>query len=356
MSRFDLQPDLSQYTDGTFGVREPTLTIEPGTYLVVAGPRGSGKSDVLRAFAGVAVREQSTAAGQTHRVADPFQGYAVYTHLSVFENIAVGLRFSTSPDEIARRVRDAARTLGLEALLERRPGTLSAAEQQLVAIARSLVQRPGLLVLDDPTRMSEAPAGAMRAALKQLRGRVTTLHATRDPAEALDVGSQVAIVIDDHIDQVGTPAEIRSQPVNVAVANFVSGDRLSILHGTWDGEALVLPSGRFAIPGGAAVGAEPGQQVIAAFDAGPVSQRPFTRTASADPDSLLPFDRISPDLGLSLAVQAQAGKRASLPDMIEAVHLFDADAGRNVRIAGEEARQTRALRIGPASSLYHGLL
>jgi ABC-type sugar transport system ATPase subunit len=237
-----------RYPGDVVALRDLTLEVAPGELLAIVGPSGCGKSTLLRLVAGldavdqgqIRIGEQAADAlsPRERDVALVFQTHSLFPHLTAFDNMAYGLRLRGTPaDEVARRVGEAARTLGLEALLERRPSQLSGGERQRVALGRALVRRARLLLLDEPLSSLDAH---LRADLRQeilrvhrLLGAVTLL-VTHDQAEALSLADRVAVLKEGTLQQVGTPAELYGRPANRFVAGFIGVPAASFFEGGVD--------------------------------------------------------------------------------------------------------------------------
>ncbi len=212
-----------------------TLEAADGEFLVLLGPSGCGKSTALRVIAGLETPTSGRVWIGGHPVdgVDPkdrdlafvFQNYALYPHKSVYENLAFPLRLRRlGRDEVDRRVREAARLLGLEDLLDRRPRELSGGQRQRVALGRAVVRQPRAFLMDEPLSNLDARLReGMRAELRRLQRRlgVTTVYVTHDQVEALGMGDRVAVLRGGRLQQVGTPREVFERPANRFVAGFV---------------------------------------------------------------------------------------------------------------------------------------
>jgi ABC-type sugar transport system ATPase subunit len=234
-------------------LRGVDLAVEPGELVAVLGASGSGKSTLLRAIAGLEPadagrvlidgRDQADVPPPQRRVAMVFQSFALFPHLSVERNIGFGLRARREPD-VAERVREAARIVRLEDVLDRRPGELSGGERQRVALARALAARPRVLLLDEPLSNLDAQLRAStRTEIRRLQEQtgVTTLHVTHDQDEALALGHRVAVLRDGRVEQVGTPDEIWERPANTWVARFVGTPPMNVVRAPLAG--LEAPDG-----------------------------------------------------------------------------------------------------------------
>ena len=213
------------------------LDIRPGEFFALLGPSGSGKTTTLR----VLVRHFE--AGERD-VAMVFQSYALYPHMSVGENIAFPLKMIGMPaPEIERAVRDAAAKVHIEHLLARRPGQLSGGQQQRCALARAIVRKPRLFLLDEPLSNLDAKLRLeTRVELKKLQRSldVTTVYVTHDQEEALTIADRLAIFMDGRIVQVGTPEEVFARPASVDVAGFLGNPPMNLLEGRIQGREVTL--------------------------------------------------------------------------------------------------------------------
>jgi ABC-type sugar transport system ATPase subunit len=234
-----------RYPGDVVALRDLTLEVAPGELLAIVGPSGCGKSTLLRLVAGldaadqgqirIGEQEADALSPRERDVALVFQTHSLFPHLTAFGNMAYGLRLRDTPaDEVARRVGEAARTLGLEALLTRRPSQLSGGERQRVALGRALVRRARLLLLDEPLSSLDAH---LRADLRQEILRVhrllggLTLLVTHDQAEALSLADRVAVLKEGTLQQVGTPAELYERPASRFVAGFIGVPAASFFEG-----------------------------------------------------------------------------------------------------------------------------
>jgi ABC-type sugar transport system ATPase subunit len=255
------------------------LEIRPGEFLALLGPSGSGKTTTLRILAGLepldAGRVWQDGVDVTARepgerdVAMVFQSYALYPHMSVGENIAFPLRMVGTPrDEMARAVREAAARVHIDHLLDRKPGQLSGGQQQRCALARAIVRKPRLFLLDEPLSNLDAKLRVeTRVELRKLQRAlgVTAVYVTHDQEEAMTIADRIAVFMEGRIVQVGTPHEVFARPASVAVAAFigsppmnllaadVAGGRLRVAGVTLDGVTVAGPDGPVTLgvrPGG----------------------------------------------------------------------------------------------------------
>jgi len=236
------------------------LTIADGELLILVGPSGCGKTTALRCVAGlehptagrivIGDREVQDLPSRRRDVAMVFQNYALYPHLTVYGNLAFGLKEHRVPRaDVDRRVRDMAHTLGIEQLLDRRPAQLSGGQSQRVAMGRALVREPRVFLLDEPLSNLDAKLrGQMRGEILELQRRVgvTALYVTHDQAEAMTLGDRIAVLNGGVLQQLGTPEDVFRRPRNVFVAAFMGTPSMNLLRGTVaDG---VLTAGALRLP------------------------------------------------------------------------------------------------------------
>jgi multiple sugar transport system ATP-binding protein len=234
------------YPDGTRAVSNIDLAIQDGEFMVLVGPSGCGKTTALRMVAGledisegelkIGDRVVNNVAPRNRDIAMVFQSYALYPHMTVYDNIAFGLKLrKMSKDEIDRRVRDAARVLDLEPFLERKPRALSGGQRQRVAMGRAIVRQPQAFLMDEPLSNLDAKLRVqMRAEISQLQSRLgtTTIYVTHDQVEAMTMGDRVAVMRKGELQQVATPQELYDQPVNIFVGGFIGSPAMNLLEGT----------------------------------------------------------------------------------------------------------------------------
>ncbi len=255
-------------------LREIDLDIESGECLVLLGPSGCGKTTLLRLLAGldhadsgrilIGDRDVAEVMPADRDVAMVFQNYALYPHLSVFENVAFPLRARrTSPDELNRRVEAALSRMDLAGLVDRRPSQLSGGQQQRVALARALVRNPAVYLMDEPLSNLDAQLRLQtRTELRRLQQelKTTTVYVTHDQGEAMTLGDRIALLKDGAIEQVGPPLELYRRPASRFVATFLGSPPINI----WPvvagpGGTLTAAGGGLAIPAGPGGGASSGR-------------------------------------------------------------------------------------------------
>jgi multiple sugar transport system ATP-binding protein len=232
-------------------VRGINLTVEDGEFMVLVGPSGCGKSTTLRMIAGledisggrilIGERAVNEVAPKDRDIAMVFQNYALYPHLSVYDNLAFGLKLRRTPKpEIDRRVREAAVLLGLEACLRRKPRALSGGQRQRVAVGRAMVRQPKVFLFDEPLSNLDAQMrAAMRTELAKLHARLgaTMIYVTHDQMEAMTMGDRICVLRDGVIQQVDAPLAIYHRPANLFVAAFIGSPPMNLFRGS------ILPAG-----------------------------------------------------------------------------------------------------------------
>lgn len=265
MAEIELR-DVQKFFGPLHVIRELNLTVKDREFVVLLGPSGCGKTTTLRAIAGLeeitegqilidGVPVQTLPASERD-IAFVFQFYALYPHLSVYENIAFPLRATRQgKDEIDRSVRAVAEAIGITHLLKRRPSALSGGDMQRVAIGRALVRRPKALLMDEPIGSLDAKLReGMRVELKRLHleNRSTSIYVTHDQVEAMSLADRIVIMHDGILQQVGTPSEVYLHPANLFVAQFVGSPVMNVVTAAVqeaNGAAqLVLDQDRFDMP------------------------------------------------------------------------------------------------------------
>jgi len=234
--------NIEKYFGDNYVIRKLNLDIAPGEFVVLLGPSGCGKTTTLRAIAGLETIDtgdilidgkpvQDLRPGERD-IAFVFQLFALYPHLNAYDNIAFPLRATReSRATVDSRVREVARALKIEHLLEARPSGLSGGDMQRVAIGRALVRRPKALLMDEPIGALDAKLREdMRSELKRLHieNEATTVYVTHDQVEAMSLADRIAVMNDGVLQQVGSPDEVYLQPANLFVAQFVGSPVMNI--------------------------------------------------------------------------------------------------------------------------------
>ena len=236
---------LSKHFRSVVAVDDLTLEVADKEFLVLVGPSGCGKTTALRCIAGL---EEATS-GEIHigdrlvndvspkdrDIAMVFQNYALYPHMSVYDNMAFGLKLRKFPRaEIQRRVKEAAEMLGMQELLNRKPRELSGGQRQRVALGRAIVREPKVFLMDEPLSNLDAKLRVQtRAELIKLHRRlgITTVYVTHDQMEAMTMGDRIAVLDEGKLQQVDTPLELYRHPVNLFVAGFIGSPAMSFMNG-----------------------------------------------------------------------------------------------------------------------------
>jgi len=232
-----------KYADDAVAVNDLDLAIADGEFMVLVGPSGCGKTTALRMVAGleeisegivrIGDRIVNYVPSRDRDIAMVFQSYALYPHLSVYDNIAFGLRVKKVPKhEIDRRVKEAARILGLEPFLKRKPRALSGGQRQRVAMGRAIVREPQAFLMDEPLSNLDAKLRVqMRAEISRLQHDlgVTTIYVTHDQVEAMTMGDRVAVIRKGELQQVADPQELYDRPVNLFVGGFIGSPAMNML-------------------------------------------------------------------------------------------------------------------------------
>jgi multiple sugar transport system ATP-binding protein len=251
------------YGRGGHAVKDVTLSVSEGEFLVLVGPSGCGKSTLLRMVAGleevtegeirIGGRRVNDVPPRDRDVAMVFQNYALYPHMSVFENLAFGLTLRKLPkDEIRRRVENAAGVLGLERYLERQPRELSGGERQRVALGRAMVREPKVFLFDEPLSNLDARLRVeMRAEIRRLHHRVgaTMIYVTHDQVEAMTMGDRIAVLKAGELQQVADPRTLYARPANTFVAGFIGSPPVNQFGATVsaEGDALEVAGAKLAL-------------------------------------------------------------------------------------------------------------
>ncbi|MBK7406175.1 MAG: sn-glycerol-3-phosphate ABC transporter ATP-binding protein UgpC [Phycisphaerales bacterium] len=245
MAQVNLQHVRKLY-DSVEAVRDFSLDIADGEFVVLVGPSGCGKSTTLRMIAGLeeitegTIRIGDRVVNDVHPkdrdIAMVFQNYALYPHMTVEQNMAFALKLRKTPKaEIQRRVGEAARMLGIEPLLKRKPRQLSGGQRQRVAVGRAIVREPKAFLFDEPLSNLDAKLRVTtRAELKALHQRLktTTVYVTHDQEEAMTLGDRIVVMADGITQQQGTPFDVYQNPVNRFVASFIGTPPMNFIDGS----------------------------------------------------------------------------------------------------------------------------
>ncbi|AQX55967.1 sn-glycerol-3-phosphate ABC transporter ATP-binding protein UgpC [Priestia flexa] len=264
MAELKLEHIYKIYDKNVTAVKDFNLHIEDKEFIVFVGPSGCGKSTTLRMVAGLEEISQgdfyiddkrvNDVAPKDRDIAMVFQNYALYPHMTVYDNMAFGLKLRKLPkDEIDRRVKDAARILGLEQYLDRKPKALSGGQRQRVALGRAIVRDAKVFLMDEPLSNLDAKLRVqMRSEIAKLHQRLgtTTIYVTHDQTEAMTMASRLVVMKDGIIQQVGTPKEVYEKPENVFVGGFIGSPAMNFLKGNLSDGKITVGDSVLAVPEG----------------------------------------------------------------------------------------------------------
>ena len=262
MASIEFEHVTKRYKDGFEAVRDMSLEVRDGEFMILVGPSGSGKSTALRMVAGleditdgelrIGGEVVNDRAPKDRSVAMVFQSYALYPHMTVRENMGFALKLAKVPRrEIDRKVTEAARILELEPHLDRKPANLSGGQRQRVAMGRAIVRSPNAFLMDEPLSNLDAQLRVQtRAEIARLQQQlgITTLYVTHDQIEALTLGDRIAVMRGGVLEQVDVPEEIYARPDNLFVAGFIGSPAMNFLPGHVEGERLRTAIGEIEIP------------------------------------------------------------------------------------------------------------
>ncbi|HUQ22613.1 MAG TPA: sn-glycerol-3-phosphate ABC transporter ATP-binding protein UgpC [Gaiellaceae bacterium] len=254
MGQIVLEDVRKEFGSGVVAVDDVSLTIDDGEFMVLVGPSGCGKTTLLRSIGGlepitdgriqIGDRDVTKLAPAKRDVAMVFQNYALYPHMTVRKNLGYGLRVRKTPKkEAAQRIDNVARLLGLQDLMDRRPGQLSGGQQQRVAMGRAIVREPAAFLMDEPLSNLDAKLRVgMRTSLQQMHSRLgtTTVYVTHDQVEAMTLGQRVSVMRDGRIQQVDKPPRLYDDPANLFVAAFIGSPAMNLLEADLRGDAIDL--------------------------------------------------------------------------------------------------------------------
>ena len=357
-----------------YALNDLSLEIEDEEFIALVGPSGSGKSTALRMLAGLEAltageiyigdRPVSRVAAKDRDLAMVFQSYALYPHMSVYDNIAFGLSLRKVPkEEIRASVEEAAQILGIGALLDRKPRQLSGGQRQRVALGRAIVRKPAVFLLDEPLSNLDAKLRVQtRAELSKLHARLRTtfIYVTHDQVEAMTMADRIAVLDQGVIQQVGSPQWLYDHPDNAFVAGFIGSPAMNMLEVTVtvDGERVALAgdgiafdvSGRRA----AALAKHAGRRIIAGIRPENIHDAEFeppgiersSLTVKADVTELLGNEVLvhllagdTPMLArVDPRTRARAGHDMAVTLDLARLHAFDAESGESLGISNDVAR------------------
>jgi len=354
------------YPNGTRALEDVNITIQDGEFVVLVGPSGCGKTTLLRMVAGleditegeieIADKVVNEIAPKDRDIAMVFQNYALYPHMSVYDNMAFSLKLRKLPkDEIDSKVRDAAKTLEIDELLERKPKALSGGQRQRVAMGRAIVRNPQAFLMDEPLSNLDAKLRVqMRAELGQLHSQLqtTTLYVTHDQVEAMTMGDRVAVIRKGVLQQIDTPREIYLYPKNIFVAGFIGSPSMNFVYAT------VSPSGKsFKIKiGDVELKTTTAPETLTEFKDKEIvlGIRP-----EAFEDSVYAGKEFTEDFPVEITLLEQLGSDSYIhfykdikPVQTEAIEEILADEGEDISVLGTETKFIA--RINPNATVEEG--
>jgi multiple sugar transport system ATP-binding protein len=354
MSQVSIRKVVKSYDGDVQAVKGIDLEIEDHEFVVLVGPSGCGKSTTLRMVAGLEeITDGEIWIGgdivndvppRDRDIAMVFQNYALYPHMSVFDNMAFGLKLRKVPKpEIKQRVDEAARILDIGELLDRKPKALSGGQRQRVAMGRAIVRHPKVFLFDEPLSNLDAKLRvSMRAQLKHLQRElgITTVYVTHDQVEAMTLADRVVVLSQGRLQQIGTPLDIYNAPANAFVAGFVGNPPMNLIACDSDGGRLRNAAFELDLPvaarGKVTLGQRPEDLRLVAAEGADAAGEVFS--AELLGDAALVTVRLGPDL---VAVKADKDCGARMGDTVglrfqrAALHVFGADGNRLPDMAGE---------------------
>lgn len=361
MAEVKLDKLCKTYPNGVCAVRDVSLMVEDGEFLVLVGPSGCGKTTILRMVAGLETIDSGTLriggrpsnelAPKDRDLSMVFQNYALYPHMTVFENMAFGLRVRKTPNqEVDDRIGEVAKKLGLEGVLNRKPGALSGGQRQRVALGRAIARRPAAFLMDEPLSNLDARLRVdMRRELKLLRRELqtTTLYVTHDQVEAMTLGDRVCVLDEGEIRQIGTPREVYDHPADTFVASFIGSPAMNLIEGelSSEGDGDIFRFGEMAIALKARTRKAETENVI-------LGVRPEELSlARTEDDGIRGRIEVVEDIGEARLLHLSVGDKlivaksparegiaegefVGLKLVPERCHLFDQTSGKNLSVEG----------------------
>jgi multiple sugar transport system ATP-binding protein len=275
MAAIALENVSKVYADGTRAVSDLDLAIQDGELMVFVGPSGCGKTSALRMIAGLEEITDGTIwigdelvndlPPKDRDVAMIFQNYALYPHMNSYDNMAFALKMrGIDKPEIDRRVRDAARVLGLEDVLTKKPRTLSGGQRQRVAMGRAIVREPRAFLMDEPLSNLDAKLRVqMRAEIARIQRAlsVTTIYVTHDQSEAMTLGDRVAVMRKGELQQLDTPQSLYRTPINLFVAEFIGSPAMNLVEARIGGGKVQFGAHMLSLDGRSGLAAYEGRKI-----------------------------------------------------------------------------------------------
>lgn len=368
MASLSLKHIYKKYPGGVTAVSDFCLEIKDKEFIIFVGPSGCGKSTTLRMIAGleeitegelyIGDKLMNDIAPKDRDIAMVFQNYALYPHMTVYENMAFGLKLRKTPkEEIKRRVEEAARILGITNLLDRKPKAMSGGQKQRVALGRAIVRNPKVFLLDEPLSNLDAKLRAtMRTELTKIHQKVGTtfVYVTHDQVEAMTMATRIVVMKDGVIQQVDTPQNLYDKPVNMFVAGFIGTPQMNFVNCVlekredgayiaFEGHSIKLPPEKAEDP---ALNDYFGKEVIAGIRPECIHDEPIY--LSSMPDNVMEVDvdvteLMGAEIYLYICIgeqnliarvssrsQARAGDRISVAIEASRIHLFDKDTQKYI--------------------------
>ena len=363
MASLSLKHIYKKYPGGVTAVSDFCLEIQDKEFIIFVGPSGCGKSTTLRMIAGleeitegelyIGDKLMNDIAPKDRDIAMVFQNYALYPHMTVYENMAFGLKLRKTPkEEIKRRVEEAAEILGITHLLDRKPKAMSGGQKQRVALGRAIVRNPKVFLLDEPLSNLDAKLRAtMRTELTKIHKRVGTtfVYVTHDQVEAMTMATRIVVMKDGFIQQVDTPQNLYDKPVNMFVAGFIGTPQMNFINAvlekkgedvyvSFEGHSLKLPAEKANDP---AIKDYIGKEVVAGIRPECIHDEPIflstmaenvievdvdvTELMGAEIYLYLSVGEQSATARVSSRSQARAGDKIQVAVEASRIHLFDKD-------------------------------
>jgi sn-glycerol 3-phosphate transport system ATP-binding protein len=350
---------------GAKAVDSVDIQIEDGEFIVLVGPSGCGKSTLLRMVAGLEAISQGTISigdrvvnevePADRDIAMVFQNYALYPHMTVYDNLAYGLKNRGTPKtEIAARVAEAAKMLEIEKYLDRKPRALSGGQRQRVAMGRAIVRKPAVFLFDEPLSNLDAKLRVtMRGEIRKLQKRLktTAIYVTHDQLEAMTLADRLVVLNGGRIEQIGTPLEVYNRPASTFVASFIGSPAMNLVEGHIDGAELAMGDARIPLRGAWHQGEV--RVGIRAEDLVVASESDLMFDLAIDYVEELGAQRLVHGLVGNQPLTAVLGSNVPLGDRLplriapERLHFFALDTGRRLEAV---ARDGAAVTVMPERS------
>ena len=368
MASLSLKHIYKKYPGGVTAVSDFCLEIKDKEFIIFVGPSGCGKSTTLRMIAGleeitegelyIGDKLMNDIAPKDRDIAMVFQNYALYPHMTVYENMAFGLKLRKTPkEEIKRRVEEAAEILGITHLLDRKPKAMSGGQKQRVALGRAIVRNPKVFLLDEPLSNLDAKLRAtMRTELTKIHKKVGTtfVYVTHDQVEAMTMATRIVVMKDGFIQQVDTPQNLYDKPVNMFVAGFIGTPQMNFINAvlekkdedvyvSFEGHSLKLPVEKANDP---AIAEYIGKEVVAGIRPECIHDEPIYLSSMSENVIEVDVDvteLMGAEIYLYLSVgeqnmtarvssrsQARAGDKVSVAVEAGRIHLFDKDTQKYI--------------------------